>query len=77
MIMRKIYPEFYQGKEILKLCRLPIDQAIQFKKWLDPSDIITVVDDNGEHASGVHYTTYEFWFDQYQAENRAPEMALF
>ncbi|MFA0961933.1 hypothetical protein AB9P05_09000 [Roseivirga sp. BDSF3-8] len=61
--MRKVIPQFYEGKEIVQLSRLPLNQANSLRDYLSAGSYMTIrVDDVLLHDC-VAYDEYEYWFE--------------
>lgn len=75
--MKKLSPNVYQGNECMLLSRLPNDQMIEFKKWLNIQDILNLRNQFGEIFECVDYEEYDFWFDNIKGENSYDELSVF
>jgi len=75
--MEKLSPNMYHGNEFMVLSRLPFDQLIEFKRWLNILDIRNIRNQFGEIFECVDYEEYEFWFDNVGGENKYYTLSVF
>ncbi len=75
--MKKIHPEQFQGREIIRLSLLPLNQMLSFQKWLTKSDILSIENKNGALNHYAHYTDYEVWFDLHHCEGKYEDLSCF
>jgi hypothetical protein len=75
--MKKITPQIHLDTEYIQLCRLPFDQLIRFREWLNKRCIITITDTFGESHQCVPYAMYDFWHDTLLMENEESDLAIF
>ncbi len=74
--MIKLIPLVVEGKRIVQLSQLTIDQANDLRSWL-PSNSIKKVNFQGtEFNDCISFETYEYWFRTCHSWTRAYETIL-
>lgn len=74
--MIKLIPLVVEGKRIIQLSQLTIDQANDLRSWL-PSNSIKKVDFQGMEINDcIPFETYDYWFKTNHSLTRAYESIL-
>jgi hypothetical protein len=74
--MMKLIPLVVEGKKIVQLSQLTIDQANDLRSWLPSNSIKKVTFQGLEISDCISFETYEYWFRTYHSLSRAYETIL-
>lgn len=72
----KLIPLVIEGKRIVQLSQLTIDQANDLRSWLPSNSIKKVTFQGLEINDCISFETYEYWFRTYHSLSRAYETIL-
>lgn len=61
--MAKVNPHIDLQTGYVQLSRLPFDQAIQLRKWLPTTSLVSLNTELGKIDDAIQYSEYEYWFD--------------
>lgn len=75
--MKKLTPQLHLDSEYIQLCRLPFDQLIRFREWMNERLIFTITDSLGEKYQCAPYDMYDFWYDTQMKEKEEIDLAIF
>jgi hypothetical protein len=75
--MKKLTPQLHLDAEYIQLCRLPFDQLMRFRAWMNDRLIFTITDTFGENHQCAPYDMYDFWYDTLMQEKEERDLAIF
>jgi hypothetical protein len=75
--MKKIAPQVKFDTEYIQLCRLPFDQLVRFREFINDADLFLVTDSFGTQHECAEYSRYDFWFDTRQQDREEFDYAIF
>ena len=74
--MTKLIPLIVEGKKIIQLSQLTIDQANDIRSWLPANSLKKLRIQGMEINDCIAYDTYEYWFKSYHILSRSYETIL-
>jgi hypothetical protein len=74
--MTKLIPLIVEGKKIVQLSQLTIDQANDLRRWLPANSIQKLRIQGMEINDCISFDTYEYWFKTHHVLSRTYETIL-
>lgn len=74
--MTKLIPLIVEGKKIVQLSQLTIDQANDLRSWLPANSLQNMRIQGMEINDCISFETYEYWFKTHHVLSRAYETIL-
>jgi hypothetical protein len=74
--MTKLIPLMVEGKRIVQLSQLTIDQANDLRSWLPANSITKLRIQGMEINDCISFETYEYWFKTHHVLSRSYETIL-
>ena len=74
--MNRIIPFQIEGKKMIQLCQLTIDQANDLRSWLPKNSLERINYQGIELNDCVPFETYDYWFRTYHILSRSYETIL-
>ncbi|WP_194973712.1 hypothetical protein [Aquiflexum lacus] len=74
--MTKLIPLMVEGKRIVQLSQLTIDQANDLRSWLPANSLQKLRIQGMEINDCISFETYEYWFKTHHVLSRSYETIL-